>query len=71
MDDSNVVTLYSFRVYTGHAERPQVSPHKATRESIVRTGGELLKGTAQDVPVAALDAQGYFRRVATGWGELN
>ncbi|MBT9594850.1 MAG: hypothetical protein IV094_02530 [Vitreoscilla sp.] len=71
MDDSNVVTVYSFRVYTGHAERPQVSPHKATKEAIVQLGGELLKGTAQQVPARALDPQGHFRRVATGWGELN
>lgn len=70
MDDSESATVYSFRIYTGHAERPQVSPHKATREAILELGGEVLNGTAQDVPQSALDTQGHYRRVATGWGEL-
>ena len=30
----------------------------------------VLEGTGEDVPLSELDAQGRYRRIATGWGEL-
>ena len=37
---------------------------------ITARGKEALEATAEEVAPDALDAQGRYRRVATGWGEL-
>lgn len=65
------VTVYAYRRFEPDLREMQVASHKATRELIesLRTA-DLLPATAEDVPVAALDAEGRFRRVATGWGAL-
>ena len=33
--------------------------------------GDILEGTHEDVDVSALDQHGRYRRIATGWGELD
>jgi hypothetical protein len=72
MEQGQTVKVYSFRVFDINANGLRVAKHKATRDAIVsRFGGEVLEGTAQDVPSAELDEQGRFRRIATGWGELS
>jgi hypothetical protein len=69
--DTETICVFSFRFYDGHSERPEVAPFKATREAIAELRGELLEGTNEEVPRGELDADGHFRRLPTGWGDLN
>jgi len=69
--DAETICVFSFRFYDGHSERPEVAPFKATREAIAELHGELLEGTIEEVPRGELDADGHFRRLPTGWGDLN
>lgn len=72
MDSSQTVTVYHFRVYEPDAESFRVSSFKASRELIVeRFRGDVLEGTDEQVESSALDAEGRYRRIATGWGELS
>ena len=67
----DVVTVFNFSHFELGADAPVVSPYKATRETIVhRLKQSVMEGTGEEVPCHALDNQGRFRRVATGWGEL-
>lgn len=69
---SEVVTVYSFRIFEGHPELPRVAPYKATLSAIQRTpGAQVIAGTDELVEVGELDAAGRFQRLPTGWGELS
>lgn len=69
---SDTVTVYSFRVFDPETREMEVATCKATREAISSMGrAEHLPATAEVVPRDALDTQGRFRRVATGWGEFS
>lgn len=71
MMTSDQVTVFHFGVHETGSDIPVVSSFKATRDTIVNTlKREVLEGTGEEVPRHALDSQGRFRRVATGWGEL-
>ena len=70
MNDAETICVFSFRFYDGHSERPEVAPFKATREVIAELRGEVIEGTEREVSADELDADGHYRRVATGWGEL-
>ena len=64
------IVVLSFHTHEGHHEIPLVAPFKATRERIVEVyRGHPLEGTAEKVAPSALDEQGRYRRVATGWGQ--
>lgn len=66
------VTVYSFRMFDLDSESTNFSKFKAAREVIVeRYRGEVLEGTAETVELSALDREGRYRRIATGWGELS
>ena len=66
------VTVYNFCNPDGRHEPAQVSTFKATRQVIVDVfGGDPIEGTEQVVGVEELDEHGRYRRLATGWGELN
>ena len=66
------VTVYAFHLPEPSLECPSIAGFKAPRDAIEsRFGGEVLEGTAESVPADELDAEGRYRRVATGWGELN
>lgn len=66
------VTVYSFRVFELEPEAYHIARFKAPRDLIVeRFRGEVLEGTGEDVDASELDAQGRYRRVATGWGALD
>jgi hypothetical protein len=66
------VTVYAFRVFDLDACEMVPGSFKATREAIAAMfKAERLEGTAEDVPHELIDAQGRFRRLATGWGELS
>ncbi len=72
MSEYKTVTVYSFRVQDFLPESSRHSIFKAPRELIVKKfRGEVLEGTGEEVPLAELDAEGRYRRIATGWGELS
>lgn len=72
MSQQETVTVYSFRVFDSQAMTMALAPFQAERQRIVKGfGGEVLEGTGHEVPREALDRQGRYRRVATGWGELD
>lgn len=65
------VTVYSFSYFDLATRDTQVALYKATRAVIEATqGARVLEGTAEVVTRDALDAQGRYRRMATGWGDL-
>lgn len=69
---SQTVTVYAFRLPEPSVECPSIVGFKAPRETIEHHyRGEVLEGTAETVDAGELDAQGRYRRVATGWGELD
>jgi hypothetical protein len=71
LDETSTVKVYNFWTYDKGTESPSLAPYKATREAIAQVWrGRLADGTEQVVPLAELDAKGRYRRVATGWGEL-
>lgn len=71
MDETNPVTVYNFWIYDKGPESPTLAPYKATREAITRKWrGKVADGTEQLVTQAELDMHGRYRRIATGWGEL-
>ncbi|MDZ5457434.1 hypothetical protein [Azohydromonas lata] len=62
------VTVYSFDVFD--VDGRNYMPFKATREEILsRYGGQLIEGTAETVPLDALDDEGHYRRWSGGWTE--
>lgn len=72
MDTSKIVTVYNFSQFEVGSDTPVVSGFKAQRQAIARIfKGQVLEGTAEEVPESELDQDGRFRRVATGWGSLN
>ncbi len=69
--DTDTVTVYSFLLLQDGVELARQATFKATRELIKATHcAQILEGTGERVPTSALDAQGHFKRIATGWGEL-
>lgn len=71
MNTSEQVTVYYFRwLHSGYESAP-MSNFKATRQAIVEDfGGDPIDATAERVRASALDEQGRYRRLATGWGAL-
>lgn len=71
MDESTPVKVYNFWTYDKGTESPSLAPYKATREAIAQLWfGKVADGTEQVVTLADLDSKGRYRRIATGWGEL-
>ncbi|MDP3820852.1 MAG: hypothetical protein Q8R33_05185 [Burkholderiales bacterium] len=72
MDTAKIVTVYNFSQFEIGSDTPVVSGFKAQRQAIAKIfKGQVLEGTAEEVPESELDQDGRFRRVATGWGSLN
>lgn len=72
MEQQDAVKVFSFRAFDAAANEMRIVNFKATREAIVRRfDGEVLEGTGHCVAPGELDDQGRYRRVATGWGELD
>ena len=72
MESSELVTVFNFRSFGSWSSAPPIAPYKATREAIIKTlKCELLEGRGERVPSDLLDEHGRYRRIATGWGELN
>lgn len=71
MQQGRTVTVYNFWLPSASQERREMSTFKATRTQIFEGhGGAVIESTAQPVLEDALDPQGHYHRVATGWGAL-
>ena len=71
MRTRNLVTVFNFSESRRSSDAPALATYKATREAIVEhLKGTVLEGTGEEVAEEELDAQGRYRRIATGWGEL-
>jgi hypothetical protein len=71
MNDTQTVTVFYFQTLDSGVEMARMAGFKATREQIAAmNGAKLLEGTGERVPTSELDAQGHYRRLPTGWGEL-
>lgn len=69
---TTTATVYSFKSYARAEDSPELSTFKATRRAIAYTFlGEVIEGTAEQVELSALDPQGAYRRLPTGWGHLS
>jgi hypothetical protein len=55
------VIVHSMRVWDNQRGEDVVSPTKRTAENIALLGGQSIPGTAEIVPVSALDDQGRYR----------
>ncbi len=72
MEDRQTVIVYSFQIFDSEIGHLRHANCKASRETIASIlGAELLEGTDQEVPAGALDELGRYRRIASGWGEMN
>ena len=72
MEVDKLVTVYGFAVLDGTSGQRHPSRYKAPRALIEgHFEGVVLEGTAELVDAEALDEKGRYRRIATGWGELN
>jgi len=70
-NDSPEVTVYNYMTFDGAPGSCVPAPFKAPRERIeTALKGKVLEGTAETVLASQLDAQGRYRRRATGWGDL-
>ena len=66
------VPVYNFRILDSGYESAPMSGFKATREAVLEVfGGDLIESTEEHVPRHALDRSGRYRRIATGWGDLD
>jgi hypothetical protein len=71
MSEDKTVTVYSFLVVELRPESPRVPAFKVPREQILeKFKGQVLEGTGEEVSITELDAEGRYRRIATGWGQL-
>lgn len=72
MEPPTHVTVYHFRLFGIAREGPRVSPHKATRRTIVHVlRGEVLEDTAEEVEASLVDNEGVCRRLGAGSTALN
>lgn len=70
MADPDTVIVYNFRVFDTTRKRYVAAMHKAPRHVVQALDGVVVEGSAEEVGAAELNAEGLYRRVATGWGEL-
>ncbi len=72
MEPSSSVTVYNFRLLGVARDGPKLSPHKATRRTILHAlKGEVIEGTAEEVDAALVDCEGVYRRISTSCIDLN
>lgn len=71
MNTPDLVTVFNFSQFERGSDAPVVAPYKAPRDIIEKTlKRKVLEGTGEQVARDALDSEGRYRRIATGWGEL-
>lgn len=67
-----LVAVYNFRDLSQGYELAKVSSFKATRAAIAEHfRGDPVEGTEELVAPEDLDELGRYRRMPTGWGELD
>jgi hypothetical protein len=70
--NQDTVTVYSYSYYDRLAEGYMVSSWKAPLPMIRDTlHSEPVELTAEEVPADEIGADGFYRRVASGWGSLD
>jgi hypothetical protein len=52
--------VYSYDKYSELHQTNVRQPYKATAESIMLAGGDIVPGTQEEVPEEALDGMGHF-----------
>jgi hypothetical protein len=55
------VTVHQYLLWDHQNGRSVISPWKVTVDGIERVGGKLCPGTAEEVDLSELDANGRFR----------
>jgi hypothetical protein len=71
MEDAEVVEVFDFLEFDPASGEMRWVNFKAMRVAIeTRFRGKVLEGTGRRVLRSELDAEGRFRRIATGWGVL-
>jgi hypothetical protein len=55
-----VATVYHFKVWDPQRGENVIQPLKSTAERIKTIGGEIILGTAEEVPFSALDTEGRY-----------
>ncbi len=66
------IAVYTFRSLEAGVESSRVSTFKATREDIERVlVGDVLDATEEWIEPSRLDEDGRYRRLPTGWGDLD
>ena len=71
MGQATEVVVFNFCEFSIASGGWVVSRHKAPRDLVDRIGGRVLEGTGQAVLREELNGDGMYRRLATGWGELD
>jgi hypothetical protein len=71
MSSLHTIKVYNFSTFVRTTGVWEQAPYKATRESIAQLGGNVLEGTAESIETTLLDGAGRYRRVPTGWGDLD
>ena len=56
-----MVTVYRFEAWDSVLWEMKTGPRKATPEAILRCGGVLIEGTAEEVDETRLDGNGFLR----------
>ena len=70
-DKATSVAVYNFRDITNGYELAVVSSFKATRQAIAEFfRGDPIESTEEWVVASELDEFGRYRRIPTGWGDL-
>lgn len=65
-------TVYYF--VSHHPSNPELTRaagKKATIEAISRMQAEVIPGTDEEVPAESVTRDGFYQRMATGWGGLD
>lgn len=71
MQEPDSVVVYNLRLHPAQIENLEMAGFKAPLEVIKAMGCEPIPGTEQTVQRSELDRLGRYRRIATGWGELD
>jgi hypothetical protein len=58
------VVVHSMSVWDQQVAAHIISPTKRTADEIHRLRGQVIEGTAESVPISALDSQGRYRPAA-------
>ena len=55
-------TIYSYKKYSIEKGETLLAPHKATKEAIEQFEAELIEGSAEEIEIDKLDADGRYTK---------